>query len=49
VDEEYVRESILKPAAKVTAGFPNVMPPSALDEREIKGVVSYLQSLKEAP
>jgi cytochrome c oxidase subunit 2 len=49
VDEEYLRESILKPGAKVVAGFPNVMPPSALPERDLKGIVAYLQSLKETP
>lgn len=48
-DEEYVRESILKPGAKVVAGFPNVMPPAALPERDLKGVIAYLQSLKETP
>ncbi len=49
VDEDYVRESILKPGAKVVSGFANVMPPVPLDEREIQGVVAHLQSLREAP
>jgi cytochrome c oxidase subunit 2 len=49
VDEEYVRESILKPGAKVVAGFPNVMPPAALPERDVQGIVAYLQSLGETP
>lgn len=49
VDEEYLRESILKPGAKVVAGFPNVMPPSALPERDLKGIVLYIESLKETP
>jgi cytochrome c oxidase subunit 2 len=47
VDEDYVRESILKPSAKLTAGFANVMPPVPLDERELQAVIAYLQSLKE--
>ncbi len=47
VDEEYVRESLLKPGAKVVAGFPNVMPPVPLEEREIQALVAYLQSLEE--
>jgi cytochrome c oxidase subunit 2 len=49
VDEAYVRESIADPGAKVVAGFENVMPPIPLEEREIQGVVTYLQSLKEGP
>lgn len=49
VDEPYVRESILKPAAKLTAGFPNVMPPIPLDEGEMQALVAYLQSLRDAP
>ncbi len=49
VDEDYVRESILKPGAKVVAGYANVMPPVPLEERELQGLVAYLQSLQEAP
>lgn len=47
VDEEYVRESLVKPAAKLVAGFPNVMPPVPLEERELQALVAYLQSLAE--
>ncbi len=49
MDEGYVRESILQPAAKIAAGFQNVMPPLPLDERELAGVVAYLHSLTETP
>lgn len=49
VDEEYVRESVLKPGAKIVAGFPNVMPPVPLDEREIQGLAAWLQTLKDGP
>jgi len=49
VEEEYLRESLLKPAAKIVAGFPPVMPAVALEEREIQGLAAYLQSLAEAP
>ena len=49
VDEGYVRESIVTPGAKVVAGFENVMPPIPLEERELQGIVTYLQSLKEGP
>jgi len=47
-DEEYVRESLAKPGAKVVAGFPNVMPPILLEERELKALIAYLQTLAEA-
>jgi cytochrome c oxidase subunit 2 len=49
VDEEYLRESILKPGARVVAGYPNVMPPSVLPERDLKGLAAYLQTLGETP
>jgi len=49
VDEDYVRESILRPAARIAAGFANVMPPIPLEEREIQGLCAYLQSLQEGP
>ena len=49
VDENYVRESIIKPSAKLVAGFANVMPPVPLDEREIQAFLAYLQTLKDAP
>lgn len=49
VDENYIRESILNPNAKVVAGFPKgVMPTFAgqLSEEEILGVIDYLKTLK---
>ncbi|HEU4385545.1 MAG TPA: c-type cytochrome [Anaeromyxobacteraceae bacterium] len=49
VDENYLRESVLKPGAKVVAGFQNVMPPVPLEERELQGFIAYLQSLGSAP
>jgi cytochrome c oxidase subunit 2 len=49
VDEDYVRESIITPGAKVVAGFANLMPPVPLEERELQGVIAYLQSLQEGP
>ena len=48
VDENYIRESILNPQAKVVAGFEPVMPTfqGLLREIEIKGVIAYLKELK---
>ena len=48
VDEDYVRDSILEPAAKITKGFQNVMPATyadALSEEEIDALVEYIKSL----
>jgi len=49
VDENYLRESVLKPGAKVVAGFANVMPPVPLEERELQALIAYLQTLGNAP
>lgn len=47
-DENYLRESILNPNAKVVAGFPAVMPTFAgqLNEQEISGVIEFIKTLK---
>jgi cytochrome c oxidase subunit 2 len=49
VDENYIRESIVKPGAKISAGYEDMMPPIPLDDREIQGIVAYIQSLKDGP
>jgi cytochrome c oxidase subunit II len=49
VDENYIRESVLNPNAKVVAGFPaGVMPTFAgqLSEQELMGIIDYLKTLK---
>lgn len=48
VDENYLRESILNPAAKVVKGFPNAMTPfqGQLSEQELLGVIEYIKSLQ---
>lgn len=47
VDESYIRESILDPAAKVHAGYAPVMPSfrGQLTEEQILAVISYLKTL----
>lgn len=47
-DEQYLRESILKPAAKVVAGYPNLMPAYAgeLSETELEQLIAHLKSLQ---
>jgi cytochrome c oxidase subunit 2 len=48
VDENYIRESILEPKAKVAAGFAPVMPTfkGQLKDNQIDGLVEYIKSLK---
>jgi len=48
VDENYIRESVLQPNAKVVAGFAPVMPSfqGQLTDREINGLIEYIKSLK---
>lgn len=48
VDENYIRESIMKPMAKVVKGYNPVMPTFAgqLDESEIMGIIEYLKTVK---
>ncbi|MFN7905876.1 MAG: c-type cytochrome, partial [Pseudobdellovibrionaceae bacterium] len=49
VDENYLRESILNPNAKIVKGFaPNVMPSfqGQLSEIELSAIVEYIKTLK---
>lgn len=47
-DEDYIRESIVNPAAKVAEGFQPIMPAgySSMSAKEIDGLVAYLKSLE---
>jgi len=49
VDENYVRESIYEPQAKVTAGFDPVMPTyrGRLSDQEVTAIIEYLKTLSE--
>jgi len=49
VDENYIRESILDPRAKIVLGYQPVMPTyqGRLKDREIDALIAYLKSLKE--
>lgn len=48
VDDDYIRESLLEPQAKIPKGFPPVMPTfkGQLSEVEINGLIAYIKSLK---
>jgi cytochrome c oxidase subunit 2 len=49
-DEEYLRESILEPAAKVTAGYEPIMPvfKGMVNEEQVLQLIAYIKSLKKA-
>ncbi len=44
-DENYIRESILEPGARIVQGYQNVMPPSygSLSERQINGLIEFIK------
>lgn len=48
VDENYIRESILHPAAKIVRGYDNRMPSFAgrVSEEEIVGIIKYIKTSK---
>lgn len=48
VDENYVRESMMQPQAKVVAGFEPIMPTfqGLLRDHEIRGLIAFIKSLK---
>ena len=50
MNEDYIRESILNPAAKVVAGYQPVMPTfkGQISEEELIQLVNYVKSLKAA-
>lgn len=47
-DEEYIRESIFNPGAKVVAGYENIMPTfkGQIDEQDIIELIAFIQSLR---
>jgi cytochrome c oxidase subunit II len=48
VDENYVRESILNPQAKLVAGYPPTMPSfqGVLNDEEIKAIIEFMKTVK---
>ena len=47
-DENYLRESILNPAAKIVKGYPAAMPPYAgqLSDDEVQQLIEYMKTIK---
>jgi cytochrome c oxidase subunit 2 len=50
-DDEYLRESIINPSAKVVAGYPPLMPTyeGRLTEEQLMQLIEYIKSLRTAP
>jgi cytochrome c oxidase subunit 2 len=50
-DENYVRESILSPSAKVVSGFKPIMPvfQGLVNEEQLNALVEYVKSLSQPP
>lgn len=46
VDENYIRESILEPTAKVHKGFAPIMPKLDISDSEIDALIAYIKSLQ---
>lgn len=50
-DENYIRESILMPNAKIVAGYPSIMPSyeGQVSEEELTALIAYVESLGQGP
>ena len=50
-DEQYLRDSILKPASQIVAGYQPIMPTyqGQLREQDVMALVAYLKSLSQPP
>jgi cytochrome c oxidase subunit 2 len=50
-DEAYVRESILRPSAKITAGYQPIMPTfqGLISEEQLLELIEYVKSLHTQP
>jgi cytochrome c oxidase subunit II len=48
VDENYIRESILFPGAKIVKSFKNQMTPPVLSEEQINAIIMFMKSPKVA-
>ncbi len=45
-DENYIRESIVQPAAKIVQGYPPGMSPFSLKDEQIAAIIAYMKTLK---
>ena len=49
VTEDYIRESIVMPQAKIVPGYSAVMPPFRLSDNQLDAMVEYIRSLEDSP
>ena len=47
-DDEYLRESITDPKAKIVKGYPPVMPASTFEPDDLDAIVAYLRQLGDS-
>jgi cytochrome c oxidase subunit 2 len=45
VDDVYLKESIFQPNAKIVEGFPAVMPPPVINEKEALAIIEFIKTL----
>ena len=50
-DENYIRESILNPSAKIVSGFKPIMPvfQGLVSEEQLNALIAYIKSLNQPP
>ena len=50
-DENYIRESVLNPGAKIVKGYSNLMPSFAgrVSEEDILSLIAYIKTLGSKP
>jgi cytochrome c oxidase subunit 2 len=46
VDEQFLKESIIKPNASIIKGYTGMMPPYQFDDEQLAALVAYTQSLQ---
>ena len=45
-DENYIRDSILKPNLQVVQGYPAAMPPQIYSDAEIQSIIEYIKTIR---
>jgi cytochrome c oxidase subunit 2 len=50
-DDNYIRESILNPGAKIVSGFKNIMPSwqGQINDEQLNELVAYVKSMSAPP
>jgi cytochrome c oxidase subunit 2 len=48
VDENYLKESVLNPSAKIVKGYAAVMPPFTPSDKELSALIAFIKSKANA-